>query len=92
MNQMLWLAVLAVLVVGPIQPAIAQLDIPGYVPCYPGSGGDLATTSPNPLTVTIDIGDQAGGHRGSALRDGARRKQRSERDRAIDVAIQHRCR
>ena len=57
MTQMLRLAALAVFVAGPIQPAIAQLDIPGYVPCYPGSGGDLATTSSNPLTVTIDTGD-----------------------------------
>ena len=45
MTQMLRLAVLVVLVAGPIQPAIAQLDIPGYVPCYPGSSGTLATTS-----------------------------------------------
>jgi len=57
MTQMLRLAVLVVLVAGPIQPAIAQLDIPGYVPCYPGSGGDLATASPSSLTVTVDTGD-----------------------------------
>ncbi len=57
MTQMLRLAVLVVLVACPVQPTIAQLDIPGYVPCYPGSGGNLATTHPNPLTVTIDTGD-----------------------------------
>lgn len=50
-------AALILLVAGPIQPAIAQLDIPGYVPCYPGSGGNLATISSSPLTVTIDTGD-----------------------------------
>jgi O-glycosyl hydrolase len=33
------------------------LDIPGYVPCYPGSSGTLATTSPKPLIVTVDTGD-----------------------------------
>jgi len=54
MTQMLRLAVLALLVAAPIQPAIAQLDIPGYVPCYPGSSGTLATTHPSPLTVTIN--------------------------------------
>ena len=54
MTQMLRLAVLVVFIAGPIQPAIAQLDIPGYVPCYPGSSGTLATTSPDPLTVTIN--------------------------------------
>jgi O-glycosyl hydrolase len=54
MTQMLRLAVLALLVAAPVQPAIAQLDIPGYVPCYPGTSGNLATTHPSPLTVTID--------------------------------------
>jgi len=54
MTEMLRLAVLVVFVAGPIQPAIAQLDIPGYVPCYPGSSGTLATTHPSPLTVTIN--------------------------------------
>ena len=44
-------------VAGPTLPANAQLDIPGYVPCYPGSSGDLATTSPDPLTLTIATGD-----------------------------------
>ena len=52
--KVLRLAVLVVFVAGPISPAIAQLDIPGYVPCYPGSSGTLATTDPSPLTVTID--------------------------------------
>jgi O-glycosyl hydrolase len=54
MTEILRLAVLVVFVAGPIQPAIAQLDIPGYVPCYPGSSGTLATTHPSPLTVTIN--------------------------------------
>ena len=54
MTQMLRLAALVLLVAAPIQPAIAQLDIPGYVPCYPGSSGTLATTHPSPLTVTIN--------------------------------------
>ena len=51
---MLRLAALVVFIAGPIQPAIAQLDIPGYVPCYPGSGKTLVTTHPSPLTVTIE--------------------------------------
>jgi O-glycosyl hydrolase len=54
MTLILRLAVLVVLIGGPIPPAIAQLDIPGYVPCYPGSSGNLATTRPDPLTVTIN--------------------------------------
>jgi len=54
MTQMLRLALLAVFVTAPIRPAIAQLDIPGYVPCYPGSSGTLATTHLSPLTVTIN--------------------------------------
>ncbi len=54
MTEMLQLTVLVVFVAGPIQPAIAQLDIPGYVPCHPGSSGTLATTDPSPLTVTIN--------------------------------------
>jgi O-glycosyl hydrolase len=57
MTQMLRLAVLTLLVAAPIQPAIAQLDIPGYVPCYPGSSGTLATTHPSPLTVTVNTGE-----------------------------------
>jgi O-glycosyl hydrolase len=54
MTGMLRLAVLVVFVAGLVQPATAQLDIPGYVPCYPGSSGTLATTHPSPLTVTIN--------------------------------------
>ncbi|MBW2493185.1 MAG: glycosyl hydrolase, partial [Deltaproteobacteria bacterium] len=57
MTQMLRLAALALLVFAPIQSASAQLDIPGYVPCYPGSSGSLATTHPSPLTVTVDAAD-----------------------------------
>jgi O-glycosyl hydrolase len=38
-------------------PAGAQLDIPGYVACYPGTGGDLSTTASRPLVVTIDTQD-----------------------------------
>jgi O-glycosyl hydrolase len=53
MTQMLRLAVLVLLVAAPIQSATAQLDIPGYVPCYPGTSGTLATIHPSPLTVTI---------------------------------------
>jgi hypothetical protein len=53
-TQILRLAVLVVFIAGPIQPAIAQLNIPGYVPCYPGSSGTLATAHPSPLTVTIN--------------------------------------
>jgi O-glycosyl hydrolase len=30
----------------------------GYVPCPPGSGGDLATTRSSQLTITIDVADQ----------------------------------
>ena len=41
----------------PTLSANAQLDIPGYVPCYPGSNGDLATTGSDPLTVTVATGD-----------------------------------
>jgi hypothetical protein len=54
MIQMFRLALLVALVAGPIRPAKAQLDIPGYVHCYPGSNGTLATTHPNPLIVTIN--------------------------------------
>jgi O-glycosyl hydrolase len=50
---MLRLAALVVFIAGPVAPASAQLDISGYVPCYPGSGKTLATTHPSPLTVTI---------------------------------------
>jgi len=51
------LAAVLFCVAGPALHANAQLDIPGYVPCYPGSSGDLATTSPDPLTLTIATGD-----------------------------------
>ncbi len=54
MLQLLRLVALVLLVAGPIQPAVAQLEIPGYVPCHPGSSGTLATTHPNPLIVTIN--------------------------------------
>jgi O-glycosyl hydrolase len=57
MTPILRLAAFAILILVPVQPAIAQLDIPGYVPCYPGSGGDLATTHPAPLIVTVDTAD-----------------------------------
>jgi O-glycosyl hydrolase len=33
------------------------LDVKGYPPCSPGNGGDLATTTPPALTVTIDTSD-----------------------------------
>jgi hypothetical protein len=52
-----FLAGLVLWIVTAALPAHAQLDIPGYVPCYPGSSGDLATTSPDPLTLTIATGD-----------------------------------
>lgn len=53
------IALLALLLsAGSIQPARAELDIPGYVPCYPGAGGDLATDATDALTVTIDTADQ----------------------------------
>jgi hypothetical protein len=45
------------LVVGPAAPVRAQLDIPSYVPCYPGSNGDLAIASPDALTLTVDTRD-----------------------------------
>lgn len=48
---------LLLLVVGAALPAHAQLDIPGYVPCYPGANGALATASPAPLALTIDTRD-----------------------------------
>jgi O-glycosyl hydrolase len=54
MAQMVRLTLLVAAVACPVPPTIAQLDIPGYVPCYPGSGGSLATTHPNPLIVTIN--------------------------------------
>ncbi len=52
-TQMMRLLLLVVVVACPVRSTIAQLDIPGYVPCYPGSGGTLATTRPDPLIVTI---------------------------------------
>jgi len=66
---MLRLAVLVVLVACAVRPTNARLsplsqlvpsaglDIQGYVPCYPGSSGSLATTHPSPLIVTVDTGD-----------------------------------
>jgi len=54
MTKLLRLAVLMAFVAAPLQPAIAQLDIPGYVPCYPGTSGTLATSHSSPLIVTIN--------------------------------------
>jgi O-glycosyl hydrolase len=56
-NSLLRYATVIALLIAPIRPAIAQLDIPGYVPCYPGSGKTLATTHPSPLIVTIHTDD-----------------------------------
>jgi len=54
---MLRLVTLVFAIAVPLEVAIAQLDIPGYVPCYPGSSGDLATSHPAPMIVTVDAGD-----------------------------------
>jgi len=53
MTRMVRLLLLAVVMACPVRPTIAQLDIPGYVPCHPGSRGSLATTRPDPLIVTV---------------------------------------
>jgi O-glycosyl hydrolase len=34
------------------------IDIPGYVPCLPGRGGDLSTPAPSTLTVTINTNEK----------------------------------
>jgi len=57
MPRMLWLAVLLLFAAAPLQSAVAQLEIPGYVPCQPGSSGSLATIHPSPLLVTIKTRD-----------------------------------
>jgi O-glycosyl hydrolase len=50
-------ALVILLLAGSIPPARAQLNVAGYVPCYPGSAGNLATTRSMSLTVTIDTDD-----------------------------------
>jgi O-glycosyl hydrolase len=51
-------AALLAIALGCTQPARAGLDLPDYVPCFPGSGGDLSSDAADPLTVTIDTADR----------------------------------
>jgi O-glycosyl hydrolase len=37
---------------------VIPADRPGYVPCLPGSGGDLQTSVPSTLTLTVDTNDR----------------------------------
>ncbi|HEY5657660.1 MAG TPA: glycoside hydrolase [Myxococcota bacterium] len=51
-------AALVAMALGSTQSARAGLDLPGYVPCFPGSGGSLSTDAADALTVTIDTEDR----------------------------------
>jgi O-glycosyl hydrolase len=62
---MFFLLLLALLCLLFLARVAAQLDVPGYVPCNPGNGGDLSSSvsrnlqgNPNqPIQVTIDTSD-----------------------------------
>ncbi len=53
-----WVLILVVIAVCGCAPAIdTTVDIPGYPTCSPGAGGDLGTSVPAELTVSINSGD-----------------------------------